>query len=388
MARKKIKPIILIGLLLIILSFFLDDIFAKEMKLIRTDALTSIMYFVTDFALIFLFIIAIFKSILLKKYRFILFIFLCAGIAFETAFLLKLVFKVPRPYLLNYEEAIFLVSGYSFPSVHASFIGSLIPFQKYLFSRWRITFIFLLMFLVVFSRVYLGVHNLSDVITGLFIGLFCTYAFLTIEKKYKIIEWFKMEVGDKLELRRQTAHLLIGISIVLLLKLQILNVFILFLITLIGGILVLIARKKRLPIIHTLLEYFERPHHMARFPGRGSFFLFLGASLTVMIFERNIAMAAIMIMAIGDSVTNIVGRHFGKIKNPFNYKKNIEGTFAAIVFATLGAFFFVPFWPAFIASAISMFVESIDLGWKKYEIEIDDNVVIPLIAGAVITMMV
>jgi dolichol kinase len=114
----------------------------------------------------------------------------------------------------------------------------------------------------------------------------------------------------------------------------------------------------------------------------------LGAALSVFVFEKQTAMAAIMIMAVGDSVTNIVGRHFGVIKNPFNKKKNLEGTFFAIFLSTLAAFYFVPFLPAFLASVASMTIESIDLGWKRFEVEIDDNVIIPLIAGAVITMMI
>ena len=98
-------------------------------------------------------------------------------------------------------------------------------------------------------------------------------------------------------------------------------------------------------------------------------------------------MAAIMIVAVGDSVTNIVGRHFGKIKNPFNAKKNIEGTITAIIFSTFAAFFFVSFVPAFMGSLVSMAIESIDLGVKRFEIEIDDNVIIPLVAGVVMTAM-
>ncbi len=383
MGMKKIKKTALIFFTAIVLSFFFDEWITEGFRFIRTDFLTSLMHFVTDFGVILLVVFLITGTIVKKKYRFLLFMLLSSIIALEAAFILKIIFQVPRPYLLLYETPLFLASGYAFPSIHTAFLCSLLPYQKYIFSKRTVNFIYALIFLIVISRVYLGVHNASDVVAGIAVGLLSTYSLLTIERKYRIIKWFESRVTDTLELRRQTAHLLIGTVIVFLLKLQLINAQILFAITVVGGILVIIARKIRLPIIHTLLEYFERPHHMARFPGRGSFFLILGAALTTYIFEKDIAMAAIMIMAVGDSVTNIVGRHFGKIKNPFNSKKHLEGTGVAIIASTLAAFYFVPFWAAFIASTISMAIESIDLGWKRFEVEIDDNIIIPLVAGVV-----
>jgi len=387
MVKKTVFKIALIGYLCIIFSFFVDEYFADLINYIRFSELTSIMHFVTDFGVIFIFAVIGTTSLLQKKYRFILFMMVSVFVALEVSFLLKLIFQVPRPYVLGYQQPLLLASGYAFPSIHTSVLCSLIPFQKYIFGKKSLPVIYLFIGAIVFSRVYLGVHNLSDIVTGITIGLVTTYIVLNFEKNYRLIEWFNLHVTDKLELRRQIAHLFTGAVIVLLLKLQLMNTQILFTITFLGGILVVIARKIRVPLIHDLLEYFERPHHIARFPGKGSFFLVLGSALATLIFDLHIAMAAIMIMAVGDSVTNIVGRHFGKIKNPFNAKKNIEGTVSAIFFSTLAGLFFIPFFPAFIASTVSMAIESIDLGIKRFEIEIDDNVVIPLVAGAVMTIM-
>lgn len=385
MVKKAAFKVATVGYVLIITAFFVDEIFIEGINAIRFDALTSIMHFVTDFGVILLFSIIGVAALLQKKYKFIIFMAMSAIVALEASFLLKLVFQVPRPYVLGYDQPLLLASGYAFPSIHTAVLCSLFPFQKYLFGKKSLPFIYLFIVVIVFSRVYLGVHNLSDIIAGITVGLVTTYLILSFEKDYRFIEWFNLHVTDKLELRRQIAHLFTGATIVFLLKLQLMSTQTLFGITLVGGVLVLIARKVRVPVIHNLLEYFERPHHMAKFPGRGSFFLVLGAALATLIFEVHIAMAAIMIMAVGDSVTNIVGRHFGKIKNPFNAKKNIEGTLSGIISSTLVALFFVPFWPAFAASVVSMAVESIDLGLKRFEVELDDNVVIPLIAGVVMT---
>lgn len=387
MAVKTIKKTAFIFFIVVAVTFFFDELIADGIKLLHSDPITSLMHFMTDFGVILLVTLIVTGAILKKKYRFILFMVLSAIIALEVAFILKIIFQVPRPYLLLYEIPLFLASGYAFPSIHAAFVCSFLPYQKYIFSKKSAYLIYVIIFFIVISRVYLGVHNLSDIAAGFAVGLLSTYGLLALEKRYRIVEWFESKVTDILELRRQAAHLLIGATIVFLIKLQLINAQILFAVTILGGILVLIARKIRIPIVHNLLEYFERPHHMAKFPGRGSFFLVLGAALATFIFDKQIAMASIMIMAVGDSVTNIVGRHFGKIQNPFNSKKNLEGTIVAIIASTLAAFYFVPFWPAFLASAISMAIESIDLGWKRFEIEIDDNVIIPLVAGTVMTIL-
>lgn len=387
MAIKKAKRIAIAGIFLVVLALFFDTFFDDILLKIRGDLLTGFMHFVTDFGLLFLIVVIGAASLWKRKYKMLMFMIICSVLAFESSFILKMIFQVPRPYVLGYEEPIFLASGYAFPSIHSAFIASLLPFQKHLFRKRNLIFIYFLMFAIVFSRIYLGVHTMSDIVAGITVGVVATYTFLGAEIKYNLIEWFKSKVTDKFELRRQTAHLMIGVSIVFLLKLQLLNAQILFIITAVGGLLVLIAMKYRLPLIHDILEYFERPHHIRRFPGRGSFFMFLGAALTTLIFDLNIAMAAIMIMAVGDSVTNIIGRHFGKVKNPFNEKKNIEGTFWGIGTGTLAALFFVPFGAAFWAATISMILESLDLGWRRRNLELDDNVLIPLVAGVIMTII-
>ena len=387
MEIRSIKKVSLIGFLLIFISFFLDETVAGVMRFLHQPEMVSFMYFMTDFGIIFLGALLLAACLIKKKYRFLVFMSVTGIIAFEAAFLLKLVFAVPRPYLLEYMDPVFIASGFAFPSIHTAFLCSLLPYLKYLYKSKTFILMYFFICLIIISRVYLGVHTLSDIVAGGFIGLVSTYGLLAYERKYHFITWFESQITDKLELRRQTAHLIIGSLIVFFLKLQLLNAYLLFFITAAGGILVLFARKTRIPIIHKCLEYFERPHHMAKFPGRGSFYLFLGASLATFIFEKNIAMAAIMILAVGDSVTNIVGRYFGMIQNPFNDKKKLEGTIIAIVLSTLAALIFVPIWPAFLASTIAMGLESLNLGWKKRSIELDDNVMIPLVAGAVIMMI-
>ena len=90
-------------------------------------------------------------------------------------------------------------------------------------------------------------------------------------------------------------------------------------------------------------------------------------------------------MAVGDAITTVIGTYFGKIKNPLNPKKHLEGTALAIVASTFAAFFFVPFPIAFFGSVAGMIFESITVRYISQIV--DDNVVIPVVAGLVMTLL-
>ncbi|MDR3084930.1 MAG: phosphatase PAP2 family protein [Christensenellaceae bacterium] len=87
--------------------------------------------------------------------------------------LLKLCFLVPRPFVLDarlqpVKEALPTATGYSFPSGHAAAAGSLaVGLGAWLKRRWVWVLALLYALLVGFSRLYLGVHSLRDVLCGL-----------------------------------------------------------------------------------------------------------------------------------------------------------------------------------------------------------------------------
>lgn len=182
----------------------------------------------------------------------------------------------------------------------------------------------------------------------------------------------------KLEVKRQLIHIFFGIVIVLLLNLNLINATILFIIFIIGLILSLLSRKFRIPIIYKLLQIFDRKNDIEKFPGKGAVFYFLGSFLVVFIFPKDIAMASIMILALGDSVSRLVGP-YGYLKHPFHNKKFFEGFIAGAIAGFLGALFFVPWLLALTGSLASMLIEGIDLRIKGFKI--DDNLLIPVIAA-------
>jgi dolichol kinase len=157
-----------------------------------------------------------------------------------------------------------------------------------------------------------------------------------------------------------------------------------FLGIIIGGLASLIYKRYPLPGFNWCLKKFEREEMCKTFPGRGLVFYFVGVLLVMQLFPKDIALAAIMILACGDSVSHVVGERFGHIQNIFNgrSKKLFEGTIAGILAGLVGAVFFVPFTEALMGSFVAMIAEVVefDLNGKP----LDDNLIVPLVAGTVI----
>lgn len=190
----------------------------------------------------------------------------------------------------------------------------------------------------------------------------------------------------KQELGRQIIHLSVGVILVVMFYFDILSPLAVFLGIIIGGLASIISKRRPLPIFSFFLKYFERKEEK-EFPGRGMIYFFVGVLLVIQLFEKDIAMAAIMILALGDSISHLYGEKFGKLKNLFNgkSKKLFEGTLAGTVAGFLGAVIFVPIPEAFLASSAAMIAEviEIDLNGKS----LNDNLIIPLVAGTVMLLV-
>ena len=181
---------------------------------------------------------------------------------------------------------------------------------------------------------------------------------------------------DFLEVRRQLVHMAGGILLVILLYLDLLDFRSIALLLLISSIVFFLAKKRKLPLLNPLLKKLERKEYRKRFPGKGLIFYLLGAFVVVILFEKDIVLASIMILALGDSVSPLVGR-LGKIPHLFNKKKYFEGVLAGSIAGFIGALFFVAPIEAFLASFIAMIIEGMDL-------KVDDNLVLPVVASLII----
>ncbi len=188
-----------------------------------------------------------------------------------------------------------------------------------------------------------------------------------------------------LEFRRQLFHIIYGLLFATFIYLGILGLRGVLAIILIGLIISLFSLKWKIPLVSWFLERFEREDQLKKFPGRGAIFFALGVFLALLLFPEKIALASIMVLTGGDSFSHLVGRFYGKYKFHFNKIKNYEGFLAGIVFGGLGAWMFVDFWYAFAASVVAMFFEMLDI--SLFEHKLDDNLFIPLLAGATITLL-
>jgi len=188
----------------------------------------------------------------------------------------------------------------------------------------------------------------------------------------------------KLEIKRQPFHILLGFLLIALIYHDLLNPLALLAIIIIIIISSLYIRKTKPKTVYSLLSFIERKENLEKFPGKGLIAYLTGTLLVLVLFEKDIAMASIMILALGDAFSRLIGP-FGKIRHPLNNTKFLEGVIVGIIAASLGAWLFVRPSEAITASFFAMLIEGFDI--KLFKHKIDDNLIIPLIAGIVIWLV-
>jgi len=184
---------------------------------------------------------------------------------------------------------------------------------------------------------------------------------------------------NHLELKRKILHILVGTGAIFLLIYNILTPQIIFIFLITGLFLSLLSLKFRIPLISSFLDNFERKKDKNRLPGRGIIFAVAGSLLVLQLFERNIALASIIILTFADSISYLVGKSLGKTKSFIDKRKKIEGHIAGFIVSAIFAMFFVRPILAIAGSLVAMLFESIII--KVQKIELDDNLIIPLAAG-------
>ena len=130
-----------------------------------------------------------------------------------------------------------------------------------------------------------------------------------------------MKKKIKPETRRRLFHICSGLVFISLIYFDLLNPLFLIGILVAGGIMLILSLRYDIPIFYWLLKHLDRPEDRKVFPGKGSFYYIFGVLIALVFFEKDIAMASIIIMALGDSIAPLVGQYYGKIQHPLSDKK-------------------------------------------------------------------
>ncbi len=173
----------------------IDIIVQNYFSITRTVTLTEFMYIVSYLFDVTLYSFGLFLCVSVLVYLFRgwkYFIFFISTILFSgiLVYLLKIFFNVSRPV-----GGVVYAFGQSFPSYHATmstvffivlmyiFDGYFRPFFRNIFNLLCITMIVL----ISFSRIYLGVHWVSDVLFGIALGVGIVYLLIKLFKKVRFL---------------------------------------------------------------------------------------------------------------------------------------------------------------------------------------------------------
>lgn len=160
-----------IGILLLIISFFLDGSVSSFFVDHRTGFLDTISIFINSIEGYVLFALVLVILLSFSKKDKIVPLLLAFGIYLGLTSLLKVAIARPRPFT-KFDFSNLGESGInrSFPSGHSTAAASLIRFFE--FNTIMLWGWIAITILVMFSRVYLGMHYLSDVVAGFVLGYF------------------------------------------------------------------------------------------------------------------------------------------------------------------------------------------------------------------------
>lgn len=136
---------------------------------------------------------------------------------------------------------------------------------------------------------------------------------------------------------------------------------------------------RELPLVSAITRHAASQSELYGFAAAPLYFA-IGIVATLLLFPTLAGGAAIAMFCLGDSAASLFG---GLISTslPFNKGKTWEGSLAGFFFAFLAGSFFVSPWLALAGAAIAMTIEVLPL-------PVNDNVLIPVITGAALTLLV
>jgi dolichol kinase len=108
-------------------------------------------------------------------------------------------------------------------------------------------------------------------------------------------------------------------------------------------------------------------------------YFIISSFFTVLLFEKYVAIAAIIYNSIGDLFSAIIGKNYGKTKY-MGGKKSIEGSLACFVSCLLVGLLILNPFMAISGALAATFAEG-------YLIKVNDNLSIPIVSGIILTLV-
>src|SRR4030043_1784744 len=195
----------------------------------------------------------------------------------------------------------------------------------------------------------------------------------------------KINGGDTQEIGRKILHIMIGSAVLLLIVYNIFTQLIIFILLCVAISISLFSLHYKIPVVNFFLSNFERDRDKNQLPGKGFLFAAAGTLLALRLFDKDIALASMIILIFADPLSYLIGKYFGKTKSFLDRRKNIEGNIAGFIVSSLLALFFVPPTLAIAGSLAAMLFESLIIEIQK--IELDENLIIPLAAGTIMFLI-
>ena len=179
-----ISSVIIVHIMFVV--FFLEENHMDKLTFNQSKSLITFFKVITRFGDWYTILAIVFASFILKNKTYFKYILINTILLVLLNQSLKFTFQRPRP-----ELNILNATGYSFPSGHAMVNAGFYGFLMYLIVISKIskpyklilcTLFTILILLIGVSRVYLGVHYITDVIAGIFFSIIYLIIFIDLIK--------------------------------------------------------------------------------------------------------------------------------------------------------------------------------------------------------------
>ncbi len=193
MRKKRWLVFGLLILLAVVASFYFDAVIVNGVSFLRNEFLDDFFLGLTMLSssvIIFFFLTSLFLWQEHKR-EWIIPLWMSLALSVVVSFILKFAIQRQRPFqqgivalLPVLEKASHSVWNFSFPSFHAMLVFCAVPILSRQFKKFKYVWIVFAV-LIAFSRIYFGLHFMSDVIIGGTIGYVLGMIIIKLEKEYK-----------------------------------------------------------------------------------------------------------------------------------------------------------------------------------------------------------